>query len=100
MTARGGERVGYDFESARVHGTFLDAFLESTLDDTVDIDTGGVDLVGLKLAGLNDLFDLNYGNPSGSGRHGVEVLGSVALDDVAVSVSLPALDDGEIIDND
>ncbi len=50
-----------------------------------------MDLVGTQLTRLDDLFHLDHGDTPGSRRQGIEVLGSVTVDDIAVPVGFQPL---------
>src|SRR6185312_212033 len=75
----------------------LDGFVVGdTLEDPADVDAGGVDLVGLELSGVDQLFDLGDGNLGGGGHHRVEVARRLSVDEVAEAIAAPGFDDGEV----
>src|SRR4051812_25448154 len=50
------------------HGALLDRFFEARAgDDALDVDAGGVDAVGVEVAGLHQLLDLRDGDAAGGG---------------------------------
>src|SRR5690554_7664233 len=55
-----------------------------------------MDLVGTQLPGLNDLLNLDDSDLAAGRRQRIEVLGGIAVHHVAITVGLPALDDGEV----
>src|SRR5690554_7111492 len=55
-----------------------------------------MDLVGTQLPGLNDLLNLDDSDLAAGRRQRIEVLGGIAIHHVAITVGLPALDDGEV----
>src|SRR5450830_389756 len=78
------------------HGALFDALLERAADDPVDVDARGVDLRRVQLAGFDDFLDFDHGDLAGGRGQRVEVLGGVAIDDIAEVVGFPAFDDGEV----
>src|SRR3954451_22584163 len=75
----------------------LDALLEvHAVHDALHEDAGRVDVVGIDLAGLDEVLDLGDGD-AGRGRHDwVEVARRLAVDEVALGIALPGMDDGEV----
>ena len=68
------DRVLFFCSGAALDGAELDAFLVGrALDDTVDEDAGRVNLVGIKLADLDELLDLGHANLAATCDHRVEV---------------------------
>ena len=51
---------------------------------------------GSELSRLHQVLDLGYGDIPGSGHDGVEVARRLVVDQVAVVIALPGVDDGEI----
>src|SRR3979411_1799876 len=79
------------------YGTALDLFfVVRAFEDGVDEDAGGVDLVGRKLAELDELFDFGDYVIGGGGHHGIEVARSFAVDEIAPAIALPSFDEREI----
>src|SRR6266446_1241883 len=79
------------------HGAALDFFVVvGALEDGVDEDAGGVDLVGRELAELDQLFDFGDYVIGGGGHHGIEVARGLAIDEIAPAVALPGFDESEI----
>ncbi len=66
------------------------------VDEAVDEDAGGVDLVGVELAGLDDDLGFGDGDLAAGGRVGIEVAGGAAVDEVAVGVGLPGFHEREV----
>src|SRR5712692_5012562 len=79
------------------HGAALDfLFVEGALEDGVDEDAGGVDLVGRELAEFYELFNFGDYVIGGGGHHGIEVARRFAIDEIAPAVALPGFDESEI----
>src|ERR1700693_3417826 len=79
------------------HGAALDFLLVvGALEDDVNEDAGGMDLVRWKLPELDELFDFGDYVVGGGGHHGVEVARGLAIDEIAPAVALPGFDEGEI----
>ena len=57
-----------------------------------------MDVVGIDLAGLDQVLDLRHGDASGGRHHRVEVARGLAIDEIAFAVGLPGMDDREIGD--
>src|SRR5690606_15763282 len=70
--------------------------LECALDEPIDVDAGCVDFVRIQLAWLYDLLDFGDCDTPCRRNGRIEVPGGVAIDDVAVPVRFPALDEREI----
>ena len=62
----------------------------------LDEDAGQVDLVGVELAGLDELLDLGDGDPAGHGAERVEVAGRLVEDEVAVAVAPRGAHEAEV----
>ncbi len=60
------------------------------------VDAGGVDVVRIELAHLDELLDLGDGDLGRRGHHRVEVHRRVPVDEVAEAVASPRLDDREV----
>src|SRR6266852_7216807 len=72
------------------HGAALDfLFVEGALEDGVDEDAGGVDLVGRELAEFYELFNFGDYVVGGGGHHGIEVARRFPVDEIAPAVALP-----------
>src|SRR6266436_6667022 len=79
------------------HGAALDFFVVvGTLEDGVDKDAGGVDLVGRELAEFDELLDFGDYVIGGGGHHGIEVARGLAVDEIAPAVALPGFDESEV----
>src|SRR6185437_15287927 len=75
----------------------LDALFERiAVDDALHEDTRRVDLVGLDLAGRDEVLDLNHRHLGRSRHHGVEVARGLAEDEVALAIGLPRVDHREV----
>jgi len=66
------------------------------LEDGVDEDAGGVDLIGVELAEFDEVFDFGDNVVGGGGHHGIEVAGGFAEDEVAPPVAFPGFDESEV----
>src|SRR5260370_26217080 len=60
--------------------------------------SGRVDVVGVDSAGLDQMFDLRNGDLCGRRHHRVEVARGLPIDEVALAISFPGMDDCEIGD--
>ena len=69
------------------------------LDDPVDEDPGRVDVVRVELAIGHELLDLGDAHLARRRRHRVEVARGLAVDEVALVIALPRLDDREVADD-
>src|SRR6185312_13028557 len=79
------------------HGALLDPLLERVaMHDALHENAGGVDLVWLDLAGIDELLDLHDGDLGGGRHHRVEVARGLAEDEVALAVRLPGMDDRQV----
>src|SRR5262245_33702580 len=79
------------------HGALLDPLLVAgALQHLVDEDAGGVDLVGVDLAHLDQLLALDDGGLRRHGHQGREVAGGLPEHAVAPPVRFPGADDGEV----
>src|SRR5712664_1426220 len=79
------------------HGASLDFFVVvGALEDGVDEDARGVDLVGRELAEFDELLDFGDYVIGGGGDHGIEVARGLAVDEIAPAVTLPGFDEGEL----
>jgi hypothetical protein len=53
-------------------------------------------LVGLELARLDEVFDLGDRHLAGGGHHRIEVSRGLAVDEIALGIALPGVDDRHI----
>src|SRR6266568_5594861 len=67
-----------------------------TLEDSVDENAGGVNLIRRKLAGFDEFFDFGDDVVGGGSHHGIEVARSLAINEIAPAIAFPRLDEGEI----
>src|ERR1700751_3754062 len=75
----------------------LDSLLaDADFDDALDEDAGGVDVVGIELAGRNEMLDLGDRDFRSGCHHRVEVARGLAIDQVARGIALPGMDDSEV----
>src|SRR5688500_12327554 len=81
------------------HGAAFDAFFESALNKPVHINAGGMNVVHVEFAGLDNFLHFHHGDFAGGGGERIKVARGMAINDVAVTVRLPAFDDGEVADN-
>ncbi len=84
--------MGFSFfaAAAALHGAELDAFFVfRALDDAIDENARGVDLVGIKFAGLDQMLDLGHADFAAGGDHRVEVAGGFSKNQVARFVAFP-----------
>src|SRR6267378_3687208 len=85
------------FISRFPHGAALDfLFVVGALEDGVDENSGGVDLVGRELAQLDELLDFGDYVVGGGGHHGIEVARSFSVDEIAPAIALPGFDEREV----
>src|SRR5262245_34368375 len=66
------------------------------LDDPLHEDARRVDLVGTERARLDQLLDLRDRDASGGGHHRIEVACGLAIDEVALGIALPCLDERDV----
>src|ERR1044072_2126000 len=66
------------------------------LDDALDEDAGGMDVIGIDLASGPQMFDFCNGNLRGGRHDRVKIPRGLAIDQIASGVALPGVDDGEI----
>src|SRR5712672_246582 len=79
------------------HGAALDfLFVVRPLEDGVDENAGGVNLIGRKLAKLDELFDFGDYVIGGGGHHGIEIARSFSVDEIAPAIALPGFDESEV----
>jgi hypothetical protein len=70
----------------------LDSLLGADLDDALHENPRGVHEGGIELAGFDDLLDLGDGDPPRGRAQRVEVLGGLLIDQVAVPIAVPRVD--------
>src|SRR6267154_1723849 len=79
------------------HGAALDfLFVVGALEDGVDENAWGVNLIGRKLAKVDELFDFGDYVIGGGGHHGIEVARSFSIDEIAPAIALPGFDESEV----
>src|SRR6266851_7196183 len=66
------------------------------LENGVDENAGGVNLVSLKLAGFDEFFDFGDDVIGGGSHHGIEVARSLSINEIAPAVAFPRFDESEI----
>src|SRR5450432_190297 len=75
----------------------LDALLEiQPVHDALDEDPRRVDVVGIDLAGRDEMLDLGDGEARRRRHDRVEIARRLAIDEIALGIALPGVDDGEI----
>src|SRR5260370_14517332 len=80
-------------------GALLDALLvRRAAHHAFNKNSGRVDVVGVDSAGLDQMFDLRNGDLRGRRHHRVEVARRLPIDEVALAISFPGMDDCEIGD--
>ena len=69
---------------SRSHRPLLNPLLVcGTLEDALDENAGGMDLVGFEYTGFYQFFYFSYSDPSRCGHHGVKIPGSALIHQVA-----------------
>src|SRR5271165_4616668 len=68
----------------------------TALEDAMDEDAGGMDLVRVQLAYLDQVLGLDDGRPGGHGHQRREVAGRLAEDAVSPLVRFPGAHQGEV----
>src|SRR5690606_26375340 len=82
---------------ALAHGALLDAlFVARALDDPLHEDARRMDVIGIELAGLDELLHFRNRDLARGRHHRIEIACCLAIDQVAFGVALPRLHDGEI----
>ena len=66
------------------------------LEDALHEDSWSVDRVRVDLSGFQQFLDLDDGAAGGHGHQRGEAAGRLAIDEIALTISLPSLDHGEI----
>ena len=64
--------------------------------DALHENAGREDVVGIDLAGLNEMLDLGDRDLAGRRHHRIEVARGLAVDEIALGVALPGVHDGEM----
>src|SRR5215467_8560286 len=64
----------------------------------LDVDAWRDDVVGIDIAGLHEVLAFGHGDLAGGGHHGIEVARGLAVDEVALRVTHPSMNDREIGD--
>ncbi len=67
--------------------------------DTLHVDAGRVDFVGVEFAGFDEVLDLRDRDATRGGGRRVEVAGACSVDEVAVAVALPGVHERVIGDD-
>src|ERR1700730_16423372 len=79
------------------YSTFLDSFFEMlALKNSLHEHAGRMHHVGIQFARFDQVFDFRNRDPGRGCHHGIEITGGFAIDEVAPSVALPGLDEGEV----
>jgi hypothetical protein len=75
----------------------LDALLGARdVDDALDVDSGGDDVVGIDLARLDQMLDLGDGEPGRGRHHRIEIARRLAVDEIAFRVARPSVDERDV----
>ncbi len=78
-------------------GAFFDTLrIILALEDGVHEDAGSMNLVGIELAGFDEMFDFGDYKIGGGGHHGIKVARSFSIDEIAPAVALPGFDESEV----
>ena len=78
-------------------GALFDPFVHRVqFDDAVDEDAGGDDVVRIDLPGFNQVLDLHHHGFAGGGHDRIEVPRGLSIDQIALGVGLPGMDDRQI----
>ena len=82
---------------ARTGVAELDPLLAGAdVDDALDENAGGMDVVRIDLAGRHQMLDLGDGDLGGGRHHRVKIARGLAVDQVPGGIALPGVDDGEV----
>src|SRR6185312_10840072 len=92
-----GQAFSGSYAGTRADVAELDTLLGGAdLDNALDEDAGRMDVVGIELAGGNEMLDLGDGDFRGGGHHRIEVPRRLAVDQIAGGVALPGMNDREV----
>lgn len=69
------------------------------MDHPLHVNAGRMHLFGVDVSGFDEFFDLGDGDPTGGGGRVIEVLGTAAIDEIAVPVTLPGVYQREVGDD-
>src|SRR5262249_24313851 len=64
----------------------------------LDVDAWRDDVVRIDIAGLHEVLDFRHGDLAGGGHHWIEVARGLAVNEVALGIAHPSMDDREIGD--
>src|SRR5947209_11825870 len=64
----------------------------------LDVDARRDDVVGIDIAGLHEVLDFRHGDLACGGHHWIEVARGLAVNEVALGIAHPSMDDREIGD--
>mmetsp|Transcript_14500 Transcript_14500/g.16022 ORF Transcript_14500/g.16022 Transcript_14500/m.16022 type:complete len:329 (-) Transcript_14500:529-1515(-) len=88
-----------DFDSVFLseEGMLLDSLLiHGGFDNSVNIDTGGMDIISFQLSGFNDVLSFGNSHFTGTGHINIEVTGSQSVNEVTLGISLVGFDETEV----
>src|SRR3954452_21053082 len=78
----------------------LDSFLKvQAVHDALYEDSRRVDVIGIDVAGLDEMLDLGNRHSRRRRHDRVEVARRLAIDEITLGVALPGMDDGEVGEN-
>src|SRR5271166_3671312 len=78
-------------------GALLDALPgDRDVNDALNIDAGGDDVVRIDRARLDQMLDLGDGEPGGGRHHRIEVARRLPVDEIALHVALEGVDKGDV----
>src|SRR4051812_41893844 len=81
------------------HGALLDALLRvGDVDDTLHENAGRVNLIRVDLAGGHEMLDLGHRDLAGARHHRVEIARRLSVDEIALAVALPGVDEAYVGD--
>src|SRR5262249_59747716 len=84
---------------ALAHGSLHDVLYRvGYVHQALHVDAWRDDVVGIDIAGLHEVLDFGHGDLAGGGHHGIEVARGLAIDEGALDVTHPRMNDREIGD--
>ena len=63
------------------------------MNDPLHENTGCVNMVGVDCASFDQMLDLHYRDPSRCRHHRIEVTRRLSVDEIALSIGLPSMND-------
>src|SRR5262249_59262869 len=84
---------------ALAHGSLLDVLYRvGYVHQALHVDAWRDDVVRIDIAGLHEVLDFGHGDLAGGGHHWIEVARGLAVNEVALGIAHPSMDDREIGD--